>query len=153
MKASYSRQALPMAWDFVEGNPLSESTGGYSDAIEWIRKVVDAWPMSGTGRSAIADAARHPLPHASAGVWFTDPPYYDAVPYADLSDFFLVWLKRAFCPTTPCCKTPTIRPMRSRPRGARAVQDEARIVERPTKEPRVVREAQWQGPSPKAAAC
>ena len=124
----YSRQALPMAWDFGEGNPLSESTGGYSDAIEWIRKVVDAWPMSGSGRSAIADAARHPLPHASASVWFTDPPYYDAVPYADLSDFFLVWLKRvlpghsslqdSFDPTNALS-----------PKGRETVQDESRIVD------------------------
>jgi hypothetical protein len=42
-----------------------------------------------------ADATEHPLPDETAQVWFTDPPYYDAVPYADLSDFFFVWLKRA----------------------------------------------------------
>ena len=41
-----------------------------------------------------ADATNHPLPDQSAGIWFTDPPYYDQIPYADLSDFFLVWLKR-----------------------------------------------------------
>ena len=124
----YSRQALPMAWDFVEGNPLSESTGGYSDAIDWIRKVVDAWPMSGTGRSAIADAARHPLPHASAGVWFTDPPYYDAVPYADLSDFFLVWLKRVL-PGHPLLRDPFDPTNALSPKGYETVQDEARIVD------------------------
>ena len=41
-----------------------------------------------------ANASEHPLPYEAAGVWFTDPPYYDAIPYSDLSDFFLVWLKR-----------------------------------------------------------
>ena len=46
------------------------------------------------GHVQLADAAEHPLPDQSAPVWFTDPPYYDAIPYADLSDFFLVWLKR-----------------------------------------------------------
>ncbi len=47
------------------------------------------------GAVDLADAARHPLGHDAAHLWFTDPPYYDAVPYADLSDFFFVWLKRA----------------------------------------------------------
>jgi putative DNA methylase len=46
-------------------------------------------------QAQIADAASHPLPDETSAVWFTDPPYYDAVPYADLSDFFFVWLKRA----------------------------------------------------------
>jgi hypothetical protein len=48
-----------------------------------------------TGQVQVTDAAEHPLPDHAAPVWFTDPPYYDAIPYADLSDFFLVWLKRA----------------------------------------------------------
>ena len=117
-----------MVWDFGEGNPLSESTGGYSVAIEWIKKVVDAWPMSGTGQSAIADAARHPLPDASAGVWFTDPPYYDAVPYADLSDFFLVWLKRTL-PGHPLLQDPFDPTNALSPKGREAVQDETRKVD------------------------
>ena len=128
LEGAYSKQALPMAWDFGEGNPLSESTGGYSVAIEWVKKVVDAWPMSGTGRSAIADAARHPLPDASAGVWFTDPPYYDAVPYADLSDFFLVWLKRVL-PGHPLLQDPFDPTNALSPKGREAVQDETRKVD------------------------
>ena len=128
LEGAYSRQALPMVWDFGEGNPLSESTGGYSLAIEWIRKVVDAWPMSGTGRSEIADAAHHPLPHASADVWFTDPPYYDAVPYADLSDFFLVWLKRVL-PGHSLLQDPFDPTNALSPKGCETVQDEARTVD------------------------
>ena len=128
LEGAYSRQALPMVWDFGEGNPLSESTGGYSVAIEWIKKVVDAWPMSGTGRSAIVDAARHPLPDASAGVWFTDPPYYNAVPYADLSDFFLVWLKRTL-PGHPLLQDPFDPTNALSPKGREAVQDETRKVD------------------------
>ena len=128
VEGAYSRQALPMVWDFGEGNPLSESTGSYSVAIEWIMKVVDAWPMSGTGRSAMADAARHPLPAASAGVWFTDPPYYDAVPYGDLSDFFLVWLKRVL-PDHPLLQDPFDPTNALSPKGREAVQDEARKVD------------------------
>lgn len=90
----FSRQAFPMVWDFSEGNPLSGSTGGYHGALEWVADVAGAWPKSGTGEVQQADATDHPLPDQSVAVWFTDPPYYDAIPYADLSDFFLVWLKR-----------------------------------------------------------
>ena len=128
LEGAYSRQALPMVWDFGEGNPLSESHGVHADAIEWIRKVVDAWPMSGSGRSMIADAARHPLPHSSADVWFTDPPCYDAVPYADLSDFFLVWLKRLL-PGHPLLQDPFDPTNALSPKGCETVQDEARIVD------------------------
>ena len=127
LEGVYSRQALPMAWDFGEGNPLSESPGGHSEAIEWITKVVDTWPMSGTGRTAIADAACHPLPGASAGVWFTDPPYYGAIPYADLSDFFLVWLKRML-PGHPLLHDPFDPANALSPKEREAVQDETREV-------------------------
>ena len=90
----YARQALPIVWDFSEGNPFSGSTGGYDGALGWVANVVSAWPGSNAGQVQQADATHHPLPDQSAGVWFTDPPYYDAIPYSDLSDFFLVWLKR-----------------------------------------------------------
>jgi hypothetical protein len=60
--------------------------------------VVGLWPGSRSGQIQEADATEHPLPDETAQVWFTDPPYYDAVPYADLSDFFYVWLKRALPP-------------------------------------------------------
>ena len=91
----YSRQALPVVWDYSESNPLSESTGGYYGALDWIANVIESWPESNLGQVQPADATAHPLPDQAAGVWFTDPPYYDAVPYAHLSDFFFVWLKRA----------------------------------------------------------
>ncbi len=91
----YSRQALPLVWDYSESNPFSESTGGYDGALDWIANVIDSWPESNLGQVQPADAKAYPLPDAAASVWFTDPPYYDAVPYAHLSDFFFVWLKRA----------------------------------------------------------
>ena len=90
----YSRQALPMVWDFSEGNPFSGSTGGYDGALGWVANVVSAWPASHAAQVQQADATDHPLPDQTAGIWFTDPPYYFAIPYADLSDFFFVWLKR-----------------------------------------------------------
>ena len=91
-----ARQALPIVWDFAEANPWTEMTGSVvsqanrmSDAIESVRI-----PFQDTGQVQLADATDHILPDQSAGIWFTDPPYYDAIPYAELSDFFLVWLKR-----------------------------------------------------------
>ena len=90
----FSRQALPLVWDYSEGNPFSDSTGGYAGALDWIAKVAEVWPQSDSGQIQPADATDHPLPDQTAEIWFTDPPYYFAVPYADLSDFFYVWLKR-----------------------------------------------------------
>ncbi|MDE2669826.1 MAG: DUF1156 domain-containing protein [Chloroflexota bacterium] len=123
----YSRQALPIVWDYSENNPFSGSTGGYDGALEWIASVAEAWPGSRPGQVQPADASDHPLPDQSADVWFTDPPYYDAVPYADLSDLFTVWLKRAlrdnsvlqdpFDPDNPLS-----------PKESEAVQDETKQV-------------------------
>jgi adenine-specific DNA methylase len=95
VRGTFGRQALPMVWDWTEAVPWSESSGNYNGALDWVARVIDAWPGSRAGQVHSADAAEHPLPDQTAPVWFTDPPYYDAVPYADLSDFFLVWLKRA----------------------------------------------------------
>ncbi len=91
----FGRQALPIAWDFGEGVPTSESSGSYEISTGHVASGADSLrPISGAASLQPADATEHPLPDQSAGIWFTDPPYYDAVPYADLSDFFLVWLKR-----------------------------------------------------------
>jgi putative DNA methylase len=92
----FSRQAVGMVWDFCEGNPLSEATGSVAGGITWVAGVVDKWPASRTVAQVVqADAAASSLPDESAAVWFTDPPYYDAVPYAHLADLFYVWLRRA----------------------------------------------------------
>ena len=125
----YSRQALPIVWDFSEGNPLSGSTGGYSGALDWVSRVVDG--SSGSlqqGQVQAADATNHPLPDETAGVWFTDPPYYDAIPYSDLSDYFLVWLKRAL-PDQPLLRDPFDPDNPLSPKTAEAVQDEAKRVD------------------------
>jgi len=92
----FGRQALPMIWDFCEVFPVSSESGGFSGAVDWVARVVEGWHVrSGVGQVHIADATEHPLPDETAHLWFTDPPYYFAVPYADLADFFFVWLKRA----------------------------------------------------------
>ena len=91
---TFTRQALPIVWDFAEVNPIAGATGSFVSAVDWVANVIEAWPNSPTGQVQLADAANHPLPDKAAGVWFTDPPYYDAIDYAHCSDFFFVWLKR-----------------------------------------------------------
>ena len=75
------------------------------------------------GQAEIANSVEHPLPDETAEIWFTDPPYYDAIPYSDLSDFFLVWLKRTL-PDNPLPRDPFDPANPLSPKTAEAVQDE-----------------------------
>lgn len=92
----FSRQALGMVWDFAEANSFSGSTGDLDGAIEWVEKVClsVAEACLPIGHVELASATKHPLPDDSVVAFISDPPYYNAVPYADLSDFFFVWLRR-----------------------------------------------------------
>ena len=96
-----------MVWDFAEAAPLTDSTGSFSHCLRVVSQCVESASsiFSRTARVQIADATLHPLPDETSAVWFTDPPYYFAVPYADLSDFFFVWLKRAL-PDHPLLRDP-----------------------------------------------
>lgn len=91
----FGRQALPMVWDFAEANILSDI--GWVGACDWVLKVIEATASShlSTGTAALASATAHPLPDDTADAIVTDPPYYAAIPYADLSDFFYSWLKKS----------------------------------------------------------
>jgi putative DNA methylase len=95
VRNAFPRQALSMTWDFAEAAPFADASGNLLGSLDWIARVVEANCAIRAGQVEQADAAAHPLPSRTAAVWFTDPPYYDAVPYADLSDYFLVWLRRA----------------------------------------------------------
>ena len=90
---TFGRQAIPMSWDFAEGNPFSQSSGHFYRFISLIGEVFD-FAASGfsTGQIDQQDAAQNRL--ALGRVVSTDPPYYDNIAYADLSDFFYVWLRR-----------------------------------------------------------
>ena len=91
----FARQAISMVWDFAEASPVAGATGSWDSMIERSTEgALSAYIGNAQGQVQIADAAESPLPDQAAAVWFTDPPYYDAIPYADLSDFFFVWLKR-----------------------------------------------------------
>jgi putative DNA methylase len=91
---TFSRQALPMVWDFVEGNPLSDATGNWSGAIEWVTKVLAGGPAGPPATADQLDAASAVAGPGQDHLVCTDPPYYDNIGYADLSDFFYVWLRR-----------------------------------------------------------
>ena len=89
-------QSLPIKWDFAETVPFASGSGNWDGAVGWVTRVLDevASAESPSGVVEKSSATEQSLPDNSAQVVVTDPPYYDAVPYADLSDFFYVWLKR-----------------------------------------------------------
>ncbi len=126
IEGTFSRQALPIVWDYAEVAPFGDATGSYEGALEWVAKVTEVWPKSDSGHVQSADATNHPLPDQAAMVWFTDPPYYDAVPYADLSDFFLVWLKRNL-PNDPLLRDPSDPNNGLSPKQREVVPDETKL--------------------------
>lgn len=91
--------AIPMTWEFAEGNPLSESTGNFIDGLELTAKAIEPLGVGTIGTVEQADARAAPSDGAS--VISTDPPYFDNVPYADLSDLFYTWLRRALQSVLP----------------------------------------------------
>jgi putative DNA methylase len=98
--ANGGQNRMPVVLDFVEANPFGGSGGDWLGQIDWVARVVEHIFVSRviTGTTGRAPAQIPALPRDSADVMFTDPPYYDAFPYSDLSDFFFVWLKRALGP-------------------------------------------------------
>jgi len=88
----FTRQAIGMNWEIAEANPFGNSTGNLADAIENAALVIQGLPASGTGGASQNDAAKMPI---NGELVSTDPPYYDNIGYANLSDFFYVWLRRS----------------------------------------------------------
>lgn len=128
MQHTFGRQALPMVWDFTEVAPLANAPGNWQSAYELIADVIETYPTSlPIGQGMTANACAHPLGNESTDIWFTDPPYYDAVPYSDLSDFFFVWLKRALPSNTSLCDPfDSYNPLT--PKIQEIVQDETKQV-------------------------
>ena len=93
-RGTFARQALPMIWDFAEANPYSSSCGNWNGAcLEWVSKALEVLPRLGSGFGIQSDAATQSI--SINKLVSTDPPYYDNIGYADLSDFFYVWLRRS----------------------------------------------------------
>jgi adenine-specific DNA methylase len=93
---TFGRQALPMVWDYAEVNPFSRMTGDFTSALDWVCGYLDSGPAFDGEASVIVrqEDARHSRSTPS-GYIIADPPYYDAINYSNLSDFFYVWLKRS----------------------------------------------------------
>ena len=103
IRSTFARFALPMVWDFAESCPLTDTTGGFVQAVEWIARVCEHT------REATASAPPATVMRQSAidlqlsefDLICTDPPYYDAIPYSDLMDFFHIWLRRVLHGLSP----------------------------------------------------
>jgi len=97
VRNTWARNALPIVWDFYEINPFGDGSGNFGGALDWVSWVAEngIYFKGNKGSVEQVDAAESPLPDQSTIIWFTDPPYYNAIGYAESSDFFYVWLKRA----------------------------------------------------------
>lgn len=92
--STFARQALPMVWDFAEANPLSDSSGNFSLGVQQAVDMLLAVPAAGEALVKQLDATAA-VNGVALPILATDPPYYDNIGYADLSDFFYVWLRRS----------------------------------------------------------
>lgn len=99
LRNTFGRQALPMVWDYAEGNPLSDSSGNWLNNVDWGVKAIASMPGLADGQARQSNAEGQNL--SADRVVSTDPPYYDNIGYADLSDFFYVWLRRTLRPVLP----------------------------------------------------
>ncbi|KAB8142894.1 DUF1156 domain-containing protein [Chloroflexia bacterium SDU3-3] len=97
---AFGRQAIPMVWDYAEANPLSDAGGGVGITASAVGKVLDRLPMHAIiGRSRQRNATN--ANDMADRIISTDPPYYDNIGYADLSDYFYVWLRHSLRPIFP----------------------------------------------------
>ncbi len=93
MRNTFGRQAIPMTWDYAEANPMCDSSGNWMAMVDWTWKALATVPASPGGIAGQSDAQNQSV--SSGKLVSTDPPYYDNIGYADLSDFFYVWLRRS----------------------------------------------------------
>ena len=102
---TFVRWALPVVWDFAENNPIESKSGGYIEVIDWISRPVGTTLIQAVRNSPVPEilknSAIRPIGQAIFDVIITDPPYYDAIPYSNLMDFFYVWLRRALQGLSP----------------------------------------------------
>jgi putative DNA methylase len=118
ISGAFNRQALGMVWNYAEVNPLSQVTAGITAGLDWADRVLKTTAPVGESAVVQQGSATHlPTDAASIDAVVTDPPYYDAVPYSILSDFFYVWLKRTVGDAYPdLFRTP------STPKGQEAIE-------------------------------
>ncbi len=100
IRNTFARQALPMVWDFSECNPFSASTGNFNNGIEWTCEALSGASAAGIGSVSQITAQENNYP-VKSGLISTDPPYYDNIGYADLSDYFYIWHRRMLSTVWP----------------------------------------------------
>lgn len=98
---AFGRQAIPMIWDYAEANPLSEAGGGFGITAHAVAKVLERLPAATRPGTAVQEDAASKTKSAYLHVVSTDPPYYNNISYADLSDYFYVWLRPTLKPIFP----------------------------------------------------
>ena len=100
LRNTFGRQAIPMVWDYAEGNPFSNSSGCFDNMIEWIEKCLKEFPIK-----PIQGIVKQFDAQSDSGLRnimvSTDPPYYDNISYADLSDYFYIWMRQSLKQTYP----------------------------------------------------
>jgi putative DNA methylase len=103
IRNTFARQAIPMVWDYAEVNPFSQSTGNFKGAVDWTIDALKNLPSIGAKSGLVEqrDATTSVSEDIKPLVFTTDPPYYDNIGYADLSDFFYVWLRRSLAEVYP----------------------------------------------------
>lgn len=99
MGHTFGRQAIPLIWDYVETNPFAGAGGDIYGVAHSLCEVLDKLPAGRVG--TVSQLSAEQLANSRTCMFSTDPPYYDNVPYADLSDFFYVWLRRCLLPLYP----------------------------------------------------
>jgi putative DNA methylase len=109
MRSTLGKQAIPMVWDYAEANPLEKSSAGFSECVRVIAKCVDLLPANVVGQVSQLDATTA-VNGAPQPFVCTDPPYYDNIGYADLSDYFYVWLRRSLSPVYPSLFSTVVTP-------------------------------------------
>jgi adenine-specific DNA methylase len=104
ISGTFQRFALPINWDFCEAVPIGEAAGSYKNQIDWVARYVE-YAMSAYQKCAtkplIMNRSALEYPQQPVDAIVTDPPYYDAIPYSDLMDFFYVWLRRTLHGLSP----------------------------------------------------
>jgi putative DNA methylase len=93
MRSGLAKQAIPMAWDYAEGNPFGDSSSGFIECVYVVAKCLEKLPEA--KQLGIAWQRDATTPIEGTFIYSTDPPYYDNISYADLSDFFYVWHRRS----------------------------------------------------------
>ena len=99
MRNTFGRQAIPMVWDYAEANPFCSSTGNWMAMCNWVWRTIDKLVPASIGTEQQYDAQT--VHYSKESIISTDPPYYDNIGYADLSDFFFCWMKPLLRPVYP----------------------------------------------------